>query len=81
MGQSTPSQQVAGTHGGARQAVADRFFLSTLGPIPRLWCLACDKSEHAAEPGEHVEAGRLAELRETHRCGPRTSPWDAAGGS
>jgi hypothetical protein len=54
---------------------ADRFYLATLGPIPRLWCLGCEKSEHAAEPGASVAPGRLAELRQTHRCGERTSPW------
>jgi hypothetical protein len=53
----------------------DAFYLATLGPIPRLWCMACEKSEHAAEPGAEVDPERLAELRETHRCGPRTSAW------
>lgn len=68
----------SGSGGGVElQPSADRYYLATLGPIPRLWCLACDKSEHAAEAGAEVDPDHLAELRRTHRCGERTSPWDA----
>lgn len=52
----------------------DRFYLVTYGPVPRVTCTACDKSEHLPD-----EPGAYDRLKASHRCGERTSPWDSYG--
>lgn len=56
------------------RAKPDQFFLVTYGPVKRVHCCACDKSAHLVD-----EPGAYQALCDSHRCGPRTSPWDSPG--
>jgi hypothetical protein len=51
----------------------DRLFdLEHAGPIVRIWCNACDKSQVLADDA----IATVETARESHQCGPRTSVWD-----
>lgn len=50
-------------------------FLVTYGPVPRLWCAACEKAVSLPD----LDAATIAQAEAQHRCGERTSPWASTG--